>query len=198
DMREYVRRLLSPYWKVETVPDGAAALASIRAQRPDLVLADVMMPGLDGFGLLREIRADPQMADLPVVMLSARAGEQSRIQGLDTGADDFLVKPFSARELRARVRSHLALSNARAEMSRERALSREREHLAMRIAKAQREDFESIFMRTANPFVILRGPEYVLELANPAACRIWGRSHDEVIDRPLLDALPELRGQTIE
>jgi len=91
----------------------AEALEVARARPPDLVLTDVMMPVLDGFGLLRELRADPRTKAIPVVMLSARAGEESRVEGLESGADDYLVKPFSARELVARVTTHLQLGRLR-------------------------------------------------------------------------------------
>src|SRR5581483_1773932 len=107
DMREYVKRLLSKYWSVEAVTDGKAALAAIQKQKPDLVLSDVMMPGLDGFQLLTALRANPETSDIPVVLLSARAGEESAVEGLEAGADDYLIKPFSARELLARVGTHL-------------------------------------------------------------------------------------------
>jgi PAS domain S-box-containing protein len=113
DMRAYLERLLSGRWTVVAVADGRAALQAAHARRPDLVLADVMMPGLDGFGLLAALRADPALADVPVILLSARAGEESRIEGLDAGADDYLVKPFSTRELVARVSAHLGLGAAR-------------------------------------------------------------------------------------
>ena len=118
DMREYVRRLLSPYYEVEAVPDGKAALDIARARRPDLVLADVMMPNLDGFGLLRGLRANPDTRTLPVILLSARAGEESRVEGLQAGADDYLIKPFSARELVARVSAHLQMAQIRQEAAR--------------------------------------------------------------------------------
>ncbi len=113
DMREYLTRMLAPHWTVETAVDGEAALASIRARRPDVVLTDVMMPNLDGFGLVARLRADEATADLPVIVLSARAGEESRIEGLQVGADDYLVKPFSARELIARVQVHVSLAQLR-------------------------------------------------------------------------------------
>jgi signal transduction histidine kinase len=113
DMREYVVRLLLPGYDVEAVGDGQAALAAARAKPPDLVLSDVMMPRMDGFGLLAGIRADSGLRDLPVVLLSARAGEEARLEGLDAGADDYLVKPFSARELLARIRSNLELARLR-------------------------------------------------------------------------------------
>jgi CheY-like chemotaxis protein len=102
DMRSYVRRLLDKRWEVETAANGRAALEAIRRRKPELVLTDVMMPELDGYGLLRALRADPNTRDLPVILLSARAGEDARIEGLDAGADDYLTKPFSARELIAR------------------------------------------------------------------------------------------------
>ncbi|GIJ59554.1 SpoIIE family protein phosphatase [Virgisporangium aurantiacum] len=113
DMREYLVRLLSDVYEVSTAPDGASALAAARHRTPDLVLTDVMMPNLDGFGLLREMRADPAMSLVPVVMLSARAGDEATVEGLEAGVDDYLVKPFAARELLARVRANLELDRAR-------------------------------------------------------------------------------------
>jgi len=119
DMRRYLRRLLDQRWEVETVADGRQALAAIGRRRPDLVLTDVMMPELDGYGLLRELRSDPALRDLPVILLSARAGEDARIEGLDAGADDYLTKPFSARELIARVNANLEMVRLRREATRE-------------------------------------------------------------------------------
>lgn len=113
DMRNYVRRLLGTRWDVETVADGQEALEAIRQNKPDLLLSDVMMPRLDGFGLLREVRSDHRLRDLPVIMLSARAGEEARVEGLDAGADDYLTKPFSARELIARVNANLEMARLR-------------------------------------------------------------------------------------
>ena len=115
DMRLYLSRLLSERYDVKAVPNGQVALDAIREQLPDLVLSDVMMPELDGFGLLRELRANAETKTIPIILLSARAGEESRVEGLDAGADDFLVKPFSARELIARVQSHLQLARVRSE-----------------------------------------------------------------------------------
>jgi signal transduction histidine kinase len=103
---------------VEAVANGAQALAAIRRQRPDLVLADVMMPELDGFDLLRALRADPATATLPVILLSARAGEEATVEGLEAGADDYLVKPFSARSVLTRVAARLQIAGTRAEATR--------------------------------------------------------------------------------
>jgi signal transduction histidine kinase len=117
DIRAYVSRLLSPHYTVEAVGDGVEALDAARLRPPDLVLSDVMMPRLDGFGLLKELRKDTRTRGIPVVLLSARAGEEAGVEGLEAGADDYLVKPFTARELLARVKAHLELSRARRDWS---------------------------------------------------------------------------------
>ncbi|MDC0712977.1 ATP-binding protein [Stigmatella sp. ncwal1] len=139
DMRDYVRRVLSSSFEVEAVADGQAALEAARARVPDLLLTDVMMPRLDGFGLLRELRKDPLTRTVPVVMLSARAGEESAVEGLEAGADDYLVKPFSARELVARVRSSLELSRMRRESSLQEARAE-----ALKRAVQVRDEFLSV------------------------------------------------------
>jgi PAS domain S-box-containing protein len=113
DMRDYIASLLDGRYSVRTAADGLAALELARAEPPDLVLTDVMMPRLDGFGLLAALHADPATLHVPVVMVSARAGEEGVIEGLEAGADDYLVKPFSARELLARVHANLELDRAR-------------------------------------------------------------------------------------
>ena len=119
DMRNYVRRLLASRYDVETVGNGVEALQAVREQRPDLLLSDVMMPTLDGFGLLREIRADPQLSGLPILLLSARAGDDAKVEGLDAGADDYLTKPFSAQELLARVNTNITMARLRREIAAE-------------------------------------------------------------------------------
>jgi len=118
DMRAYLHRLLGGNYAVEAVANGEEALAEVRRRRPDLLVADVMMPRLDGFGLVKAVRADACLKSLPVVLLSARAGEEARIEGLDAGVDDYLVKPFSPRELLARIGAVLERSQQRAERER--------------------------------------------------------------------------------
>lgn len=113
DMREYLVRLLAPRWTVDAVEDGQAALEAARRHPPDLVLSDVMMPRMDGVALLQSLRADPRTNTIPILLLSARAGEEAVVAGLETGADDYLVKPFSARELIARVGTQLQMVRIR-------------------------------------------------------------------------------------
>jgi DNA-binding response OmpR family regulator len=115
DMRQYLNRLLGSRFEVDAVPDGQAALEAAQVQRPALVLADVMMPRLDGFGLVKAMRADQRLREVPFILLSARAGEEAKVEGLGAGADDYLVKPFSARELVARVQASLQTSQIRKE-----------------------------------------------------------------------------------
>jgi PAS domain S-box-containing protein len=121
DMREYLKRLLRASYQVSTVTDGQAALDAARARPPDLIISDVMMPRLDGLGLVSALRADQRTAGVPVLLLSARAGQEAAIEGLDAGADDYLVKPFSAAELLARVRASVQLSRMRGQHARWRA-----------------------------------------------------------------------------
>ncbi|MBB2991665.1 PAS domain S-box-containing protein [Mycolicibacterium iranicum] len=114
DMREYLTRLLrSDGYQVDAVVDGQQALEAVRASAPDIVISDVMMPRLDGLGLVAELRADRRTAAVPVLLLSARAGQEASISGLRAGADDYLVKPFAAAELLARVRANVELARLR-------------------------------------------------------------------------------------
>ena len=136
DMRGYLARLLGERWQVETACDGAAALERMRERVPDLVIADVMMPVLDGFGLLRAIRTSDHFPKVPVMLLSARAGEEASSEGLRAGADDYVVKPFSARELLARVETRLTQARLHAAERRARELAEQ--------ANRARDDFFSM------------------------------------------------------
>jgi CheY-like chemotaxis protein len=115
DMRDYLTGLLIAHYRVEAVSDGEAALKAVARRMPSLLLSDVMMPRMDGMELLSCLRADPRTAVVPVILLSARAGEEAKVETLDAGADDYLVKPFSARELLARVDAHLKIASVRGE-----------------------------------------------------------------------------------
>ncbi|RLK62006.1 SpoIIE family protein phosphatase [Actinokineospora cianjurensis] len=114
DMREYLDRLLTTAgYGVRAAVDGLDALEIVRTAPPQLVVSDVMMPRLDGLGLVSALRADPRTAAVPVLLLSARAGQEESIEGLHAGADDYLVKPFAAAELLARVRANVELARLR-------------------------------------------------------------------------------------
>ena len=138
DMRDYVSRLLSSKYDVEAVSNGHAALAAIRRHAPDLILSDVMMPELDGLGLLHAVKHDPETAEIPVILLSARAGEESRIEGAEAGADDYVVKPFSARELLASVDAHTRISRMRRNTTRVLRASEDRQAFLLDLTDALR------------------------------------------------------------
>ncbi len=177
DMADYARRLLAERWTVETVPNGLEALRVAREWRPDVIITDVMMPELDGFGLLRELRADSELQSIPVIMLSARAGEEARLDALAIGADDYLIKPFSARELIARTDAQLIKARVRA---------LEQEH-ARRLV--------NLFTHAPVAIAILRGADHVYELTNARYREFIGGR--EVVGKPIRVALPELEGQGI-
>jgi signal transduction histidine kinase/ActR/RegA family two-component response regulator len=177
DMRAYMQRLLSDQFEVEAVANGLLALQAVHARTPDLVLTDVMMPELNGFQLLQALKTDPGTARIPVIMISARAGEEAVIEGVQAGADDYLVKPFSARELLARVTTQIKTARTRYETE---------------------ERLYDLFQQAPAAVVILRGPTYVVELANPITLKIWGRTREQVLHKPLFEALPEVRGQGLE
>ena len=155
DLREYARRLLSEHYDVEAVADGEAALASARARIPDLVVTDIMMPRLDGFGLIGALRVDKTLCDIPVIALSARAGEEARLEGLGRGADDYVVKPFSARELLVRVETLLRSAGLRRQTER-----------ALRAADARKDEFIAVLSHELrNPLAPLRNSLEALRLS---------------------------------
>jgi signal transduction histidine kinase len=170
DMRDYLGRILGQGYDVTTVADGRAALEEVRTNTPDLVLTDVMMPNIDGFGLLAAIRADEAHRSLPVIILSARAGEEARIEGLSAGADDYIAKPFSAREMIARVTSQLALSRLRRDS--EQALAESERQL--READRRKDEFLALLAHELrNPLAPIRTGLELIRLADdsPEAVR---------------------------
>jgi PAS domain S-box-containing protein len=174
DMREYLGRILGQSYRVEAVGDGESALERIVASPPDLVVADVMMPKRDGFGLLAAVRAEERTRSIPVVLLSARAGEEARIEGLHAGANEYLVKPFSARELLACVASQLQLARLRRES--ERAL------------RHRSDQHQQLLNQAPLGIYVIDADFRILEL-NPVALPVFGdipggvvgRDFDEVI-----------------
>lgn len=186
DMRDYVKRLLSQSYEVESVPDGLTALASIRQRRPDLVLTDVMMPGLDGFGLLKELRNDPNTSDLPIILLSARSGEESRIEGLDAGADDYLTKPFSARELLARIEANLKMAQLRQEAAR-------REQELRLEAEAARDKVTQILESITDAFVFF-DHQWQYVYVNEQAERLLQKTRQELLGKVVWEVFPDLIG----
>ena len=179
DMRQYLHRLLKEFYEVEAVSNGEEALDAIYRRMPDLVLSDVMMPVMDGMALLRSIREDPTTASVPVILLSARAGEEAQVEGLDTGADDYLIKPFSARELIARVSAALKIAQLRA--------------TSETLIREERARLLEVLRQAPAFFALLQGPDHVISLVNPLYLRLI--NNRDVIGQPVRIALPEAAQQ---
>jgi PAS domain S-box-containing protein len=186
DMRDYVKRLLDPRYDVKVVADGLAALAAVREHLPDLVISDVMIPRLDGFELLRELRTNPQSRTIPIILLSALAGEESRIAGLEAGADDYLIKPFCANELLARVNANLS----QAKMRREATL---REQLARADAEATQQRVNHILESITDGFASL-DRQWRYTYVNQEAARLVRKTPEELIGKKVWDVFPEAVG----
>jgi CheY-like chemotaxis protein len=177
DMRDYVRRLLGNRWEWKPCATACRRWRRSAAAAPISSSPDVMMPELDGFGLLRALRGDEATQQIPVLMLSARAGEEMRLEGLQAGADDYLVKPFSARELLARVEMLLLRASMRA------------------VENLQRRQLADIFMQV--PTAILDHARAVAHLrAGQPGVRGPGRPSRSGREA-VREALPELDGQGI-
>ncbi|WLI91369.1 PAS domain-containing protein [Massilia sp. R2A-15] len=190
DIVHYIERLLKDTCSVESARDAASGLAAVRATNPELVLVDVMMPGVDGLDLVRAIRADPAIRTVSVIVLSARAGADARLDALAAGADEYMAKPFSGRELVARVASHVRMARIRrAAFEQEAALKRE-------IAEV-RHDLASVLEATSDTFIGIDADLRVLAL-NEAAATDLGAPKQELMGRTLLEIAPFLAGSALE
>jgi signal transduction histidine kinase len=184
DMREYIQRLLEPQFRVVTAANGEQALAMLERSAPDLLVSDIMMPRLDGYGLLRKVREDPRWRELPVILLSARSGEEAKIEGLEAEADDYVVKPFAARELVARVSHQLRMRQLRRE--------------ARAAVEASEQRFQSALASSRAGFVLLeavRGDQgtivdFAWRYANAAAEQLIGQPASALLGRGVREVLP--------
>ena len=177
DMRSYLIRILTEAgWSVDVASDGLEALQVATGNPPDLIVSDVMMPGLDGFALLRKLKESVKTRSIPVILLSARAGEEAATEGISGGATDYLVKPFSARDLLSRVEARVQVARAVAD------------------AEQSRARLHSLFESAPAMVCMVKGPAHVFEMVNPLYERAvsGGRT---LVGRPVAEALPEVAQQ---
>jgi PAS domain S-box-containing protein len=174
DMRDYLDRLLSVQYAVVTAVDGEDAYQKMLLHKPELVISDIMMPRLDGFGLLKKVRGNLDLRNTPVIFLSARAGEEAKVEGLDAGADDYLVKPFSARELIVRIANHIRINQIRRETE---------------------QQFYQLFLQAPVSIAVLMGRELFVEVANDKYLELIDRKRGEFVGRPLWEGIPEVKDQ---
>jgi CheY-like chemotaxis protein len=175
DMRDYVSRLLAEHYDVEAVANGEEALVCALNDPPDLVLSDVMMPGLDGFGLLQALRKNAATSAMPVILLSARAGEEARVEGLAAGATDYLVKPFTARDLLARVDSQIEMARIRNQAAR-------REETLRAEAQAERDRAVGILESITDGFFTL-DRDWCFTYVNPAGEQLLRARQGELLGK---------------
>jgi PAS domain S-box-containing protein len=171
DMRKHLTSIIEKQYRVLTAGNGIEALEVISREMPAIILSDVMMPVMDGIELIKALKSSPVTELIPVILLTARAGEESKIEGYETGADDYLVKPFSAKELVARLKSQIKTSKTR-------------DHY--------RQQLKNLFMQAPMAVSILKGPDFIVELANDNILKLWGKINvAEVLNKPLAECLPE-------
>lgn len=172
DMREHLQSLLERKFTVITAANGLEALHKIREERPSLVVSDIMMPIMDGIQLLKEIKENVELNQIPVILLTARAGEESKIEGYKTGADDYLVKPFSARELIARIESQIRIAKKR---------------------DAAEQNIYNLFEGVPFGVAILKGDDLVIDYINQYNLDIWKQNKKDVLGKPLFEVRPDLK-----
>jgi signal transduction histidine kinase len=190
DMRQYLLDLLSGRFHILTAENGRRALEEAAARRPDLVLTDAMMPEMDGFTLVKILRQDPDTRSIPIIMLSARAGEEARIEGLDGGVDDYLIKPFAARELIAHIDAQLKIARLRKQaVEQESALTRE-------IDRTRQFAFEALD-HIPDAFCTFDGGFHFTYM-NATAAQIVAQAGITPDARPLWELFPMLRGTVVE
>ncbi|GAB3979715.1 hypothetical protein GCM10028806_45660 [Spirosoma terrae] len=175
DMRAYLTRLLDPYFTIKTAVNGADAWQQLQTTTPQLILSDIMMPVMDGKALLQQLKENAATSQIPLIFLSARAGQEARIDGLEAGADDYLVKPFSGQELLTKVRNQVQLTQSR----------------------RQAEDrLRNLVQQAPVAMLLVKGDDLKIELLNQAMLRLINREMD-VLGKPLLRIMPELDGQEV-
>ncbi|MEC4814008.1 MAG: ATP-binding protein [Scytonema sp. PMC 1069.18] len=193
DMRSYVKRLLSQQYEVETVADGVAASAAIARQSPDLILTDVMMPRVDGFELLRSLRSNLATREIPIILLSARAGEESRVEGLQAGADDYLIKPFSARELLARVEANLKMARLRKEVVQREQQLRSQSVASQQAAETANASLEKVLASIKDQFLVL-DREWRYTYVNDMVVEVTGIRREDLLGKSIWELFPDIIG----
>ncbi|WKN33300.1 ATP-binding protein [Porifericola rhodea] len=188
DMRAYLSQILAEEYEVMSASNGQEAWKIIQKELPDLVISDVMMPVMNGIELVQKVRSQEVSRTIPVILLSARAGEDAQVEGIEAGADDYLTKPFSVNALKARVRTNLKLTRLYQALNKQ-------EQEARSEAERQQARLLELFSQAPVAIGVLKGKEHIVEVANPAICQYWGRTAEELLDKPLFNVLTEVKSQ---
>lgn len=176
DMRQHIQSLIATKYRTVTATNGLDALKKIKEQRPTLILSDIMMPEIDGIELLRRLKSNRETAQIPIVLVTARAGEESKIEGYEIGADDYLVKPFSANEMLARIKAQIKIYNTR-------------KHVERRL--------KGFLMQMPAVVSLVEGPDFRFVMANAMFQKTFDRSWSQLRGVTLAEAFPEFESQEI-
>ena len=171
DMREHLRSILERHYRVVTASNGLNALHRMRESKPDIIISDIMMPIMNGLQFLKEVKQDKQTARIPFILLTARAGEESKLEGYETGADDYLVKPFSGLELIARVKAQIEISKKWNETE---------------------QRLTGLLMQAPAAIAVMEGPRHVYTLVNAQFQRMFARTNEQLIGRSIKEVFPEI------
>lgn len=176
DMRQHIKSLIAPKYDIITASNGVDALPKIARYKPSLILSDIMMPEMDGIELLRHVKEGPETAQIPMILITARAGEESKVEGYEIGADDYLVKPFSTNELLARIKAQIRMAKAR---------------------KLEEERLQGFLMQMPAAVALVEGPDYKYTMVNAMFQMISGKTSADLIGHTIQEAFPELAGQQV-
>lgn len=188
-LREHLAQVLTDEYVVETAGDGEQALKAVLRGRPDLIVTDLLMPRLDGVELVRTLRSTPSTATIPILMISGRAPDEVRLEGFELGADSYLPKPYTERELRVRIRSMLHGSRIRAEAARREANDRAEQKATVERAAL----LESI----TDAFYAL-DRQWRFTYVNQRALDYYGKSREELIGEVIWDVFPMVTGTVFQ
>lgn len=174
DMRSYIAKLLGKQYRVSTASNGEEGLQIADEIQPDLIISDIMMPVMDGIEMMRHVKSNSRLGNIPFLLLSARAGEEARIEGYELGVDDYLVKPFSAKELLARIQAQLRISFSR-------------EHVNTQL--------RNVILHAPIAICLLKGRDLIVEVVNDRILEVWGKEREVVMGKPIMQGLPEIQDQ---
>ncbi|HEX7037943.1 MAG TPA: ATP-binding protein, partial [Pseudomonadales bacterium] len=195
DMNRFVVQSLGASYEVRSAYDGREGCELALAEPPDLIITDIMMPRMSGEAMIQELRRHPQLTDVPVLLLSAKADEELKLRLLQSGAQDFIDKPFDERELAVRVRNLVSVKQGKDALRESERQRREAIETANRELEVRNRFMIELFERSPSSMAVLRGPQHVFEMANASYLRLVG--HRDILQKPLLEALPELEGQAV-
>jgi PAS domain S-box-containing protein len=193
DMNRFVAQCLSRDYQVISAFDGQQGIEQALAHKPTLIVSDIMMPRVSGVEMIAELRRHPEMAETPILLLSAKADDELKVRLLEDGAQDFVMKPFTEPDLLVRVRNLVMARKSREALRASEAARREATETTNRQLQAHSQHLDELFHRAPSFMAVLRGKDHVFELANAACHDLIGVR--DVVGKPLLEVLPDLQAQ---